>query len=99
MNKLVQTKLNQQTESDFFTSRYELYGICSYCNNKQETVKYLFIECNYTKIKEFRDSLSHKINKIVKARLGEIHNILNTLSKLAILTNKTQINRIINLEI
>jgi hypothetical protein len=77
MNKLVQTELNQQTESDFFTSRYGLYKnnrICSCCNNKQETVK-LFTECNDTKIKEFRDSLPHKINNTVKARLGEIHNI------------------------
>jgi hypothetical protein len=79
MNKLVQTKLNQQIESDFFTSRYKLYKnneIYSCCNNKQETVKHLFIECNHTKIKEFKDSLPHKINKIVKARLGKIHNIL-----------------------
>jgi hypothetical protein len=78
MNKLVQTKLNQQIESDFFTSRYGLYKnneIYSCCNNKQETVKHLFIECNYTKIKEFRNSLSYKINKTVKARLGKIHNI------------------------
>jgi hypothetical protein len=53
MNKLVQTKLNQ-TESNFFTNRYRLYknnGICSCCNNKQETVKYLL--CFLSSSKEF----------------------------------------------
>jgi hypothetical protein len=66
---------------------YKNNEICSCCNNKQETVKHLFIECNHTKIKEFRDSLSHKINKTVKARLGKIHNILEYFIKTSY-TNK-----------
>jgi hypothetical protein len=43
---------------------YKNNEICFCCNIKQETVKYLFTECNHTKIKELRDSLSHKINRV-----------------------------------
>jgi hypothetical protein len=104
MNKLIQTELNQQIESDFFTNRYRLYKnneICSCCNNKQETVKHLFTKYNHTKIKEFRNLLLHKINKVVKARLGKTYNIPRYFIKTNYTTNKTlliQINRIMNLE-
>jgi hypothetical protein len=43
----------------YLPPHYKNNEICFCCNNKQETVKYLFIECNHTKIKELRDSLPH----------------------------------------
>jgi hypothetical protein len=59
------------------------------------------VECNHTKIKKLRDSLSHKINRTVKARLDKTHNIPKYFVKTSYTNKQNSIdtnNRIMNLK-
>jgi hypothetical protein len=56
------------------------------------SISILFTECNHTKIKELRDSLLHKINRVVKARLGETHNIPKYFVKTSYTNKQNSIN-------
>ena len=66
MNRLVETEMYGNYSSSFYTEKYGRVtneGYCPCCDDKPETIRHLFVECQNEQIQEIRDELQCKLLK------------------------------------
>src|SRR5271163_4144405 len=76
INKLVQIEKSNGRSSTFYKDKYERHTnerLCPCCLQETETIRYLFFECEHSKLIETREQLESQVQKAVNKHVDKIH--------------------------